>query len=64
MTIVNRWGEVVYRREQYDNTWDGTPNVRVSSTSDDGLVPDGTYYYIFNDLTHNRQYTGYVFITK
>jgi gliding motility-associated-like protein len=64
VTIVNRWGEVVYRREQYDNSWDGTPNTRVSGTAEDGRVTDGTYYYIFTDLTHNRQYTGYVFITK
>jgi gliding motility-associated-like protein len=64
VTIVNRWGEVVYRRDQYDNSWDGTPNTRVSGTADDGRVPDGTYYYIFTDFTHNRQYTGYVFITK
>jgi gliding motility-associated-like protein len=64
VVLVNRWGEVVYRKSQYDNSFDGTPNVKVSTVQGDGRVPDGTYYYIFTDLTHQRQYSGYVFITR
>jgi gliding motility-associated-like protein len=64
VVIVNRWGEVVYQVKGYDNTFDGTPNVRVSQTTGDGKLPDGTYYFIFKDLTNNRNYSGYVFITR
>ena len=64
VVVVNRWGEVVYQKSQYDNTFDGTPNVRVSQVTGDGKLPDGTYYFVFKDLTNKRQYSGYVFITR
>ena len=32
--IFNRWGNLVYQKNGYNNTWDG------------GNLPDGTYYYI------------------
>jgi gliding motility-associated-like protein len=35
--IVNRWGQVVFTQEQYDNTWDGT----IKGV----LLPQDTYYY-------------------
>lgn len=34
--IYNRWGNRVYRKEGYNNEWNG------------GNLPDGTYYYIVN----------------
>jgi gliding motility-associated-like protein len=34
---VNRWGQVVFTQEQYDNTWDGT----IKGV----LLPQDTYYY-------------------
>ncbi|WP_460680873.1 T9SS type B sorting domain-containing protein [Mucilaginibacter koreensis] len=36
LLIFNRWGNEVYRSENYNNTWNGS-----------GLA-DGTYYYLFN----------------
>ncbi|MFM9986968.1 MAG: Ig-like domain-containing protein, partial [Flavobacteriales bacterium] len=46
LTIFNRWGNVVFEKENYTNTeaWDGTTEsggVVVGSK-----VPEGTYYYI------------------
>jgi gliding motility-associated-like protein len=35
--VVNRWGQVVFTQEQYDNTWDGT----IKGV----LLPQDTYYY-------------------
>ncbi len=40
LTIVNRWGDVVYSSKNYQNDWDGTMNGR--------NLPAGTYYYIFS----------------
>ncbi len=37
--IYNRWGERVFNKIDYSNTWDGTNN---SGTE----LPEGTYYYI------------------
>lgn len=38
VTIVNRWGDVVYSDNSYDNNWEGSYS--------GGLLPAGTYYYI------------------
>ncbi len=35
LAIFNRWGREVYRRKNYDNSWDG------------GDLPAGTYFYLF-----------------
>jgi len=40
LTIINRWGDVVYESDSYNNDWDGT-----SSTNGKPL-PEGTYYYL------------------
>ena len=62
--LVNRWGETVYQKVNYDNTFDGTPNRPTSGVSGDGRLPEGTYYFLFYDRTNNQQYNGYVFIAK
>jgi gliding motility-associated-like protein len=38
--IVNRWGDVVYQSDFYNNDWDGSFG--------GGLLPAGTYYYILD----------------
>lgn len=38
LTIVNRWGQIVYDNPNYDNTWDGTWKGKAQD--------DGTYYYV------------------
>lgn len=38
VTIVNRWGGVVYKSEGYELPWDGTHKGKP--------VPSGTYYYV------------------
>lgn len=44
LTVFNRWGNKVYVKENYDNTWNGTPNV--NGTLGNQKLPQGTYYYI------------------
>ncbi len=43
-TVYNRWGNKVYSKSNYDNTWNGTPNV--NGTLGTEKLPPGTYYYI------------------
>ncbi|WP_103071456.1 Ig-like domain-containing protein [Aquimarina sediminis] len=42
--IVNRWGAIVYKSNDYQNDWNGT--VHRSSLGSANQVPSGTYYYI------------------
>ncbi|MEO6301877.1 MAG: gliding motility-associated C-terminal domain-containing protein, partial [Bacteroidia bacterium] len=44
LTIYNRWGNKVYKKTNYDNTWNGTSNVNGTIGTD--KLPPGTYYYI------------------
>lgn len=46
LIIVNRWGETVYRKEKYQNDWDG------------GDLPEGVYYYLLKLKSVNRTYEG------
>jgi hypothetical protein len=43
-TVYNRWGNKVYSKNNYDNTWAGYPNV--AGTLGNEKLPPGTYYYI------------------
>ncbi|MEC3882072.1 DUF7507 domain-containing protein [Parapedobacter sp. 10938] len=54
ITVVNRWGNEVYRNNKYQNNWDGQ-----------GLN-EGTYYYVIITHDSNRQerYAGWVLIKK
>lgn len=39
MTLINRWGDVVYYSKPYNNDWDGR-------SQSGELLPAGTYYYL------------------
>ena len=59
--VYNRWGNLVFDREEYSNTdgWDGT--------WDSSDLPDGTYFYVieFTDEDGNDQKaSGYVQINR
>lgn len=60
LTVYNRWGNKVYEKPNYDNTWDGTPNV--SGTLGGQKLPQGTYYYIFEIKDGTKPVTGFVVI--
>jgi gliding motility-associated-like protein len=44
ITVFNRWGNRVYYHGNYNNTWDGYPNI--AGTLGKDKLPQGTYYYI------------------
>lgn len=53
--IYNRWGRLVYEKENYANDWEGTWK--------DQPLPNGTYYYVFNNrATGETLGTGYITI--
>ena len=56
LTIYNRWGAVVYEKEQYDNTWDGTHKGK--------SLPSGTYFYVLKLNKEEPIHKGYIELTK
>jgi len=62
--IFNRWGELVYSKEGYNNEFNGRANTRTQMNGGDGLLPTGTYYYVVKVYETGDIYTGYVYITK
>jgi gliding motility-associated-like protein len=41
LSIFNRWGNLIYEKDQYDNTWKG------ENYKNGAPLPDGAYFYIF-----------------
>ncbi|MCP4124844.1 MAG: T9SS type B sorting domain-containing protein, partial [Bacteroidetes bacterium] len=55
LQIFNRWGTLIFQKEDYDNSWAG------KWESDD--VPDGTYFYLLKDGKGNT-FSGYLHILR
>jgi len=58
--VYNRWGQLVYTKDNYDGTWDGTNNGQA--------LPDAAYYYVitvtFPNLVEPVIYKGTVTIIR
>ncbi|MCB9353539.1 MAG: gliding motility-associated C-terminal domain-containing protein [Lewinellaceae bacterium] len=53
LTVYNRWGNVVFHQDQYDNTWGGT-----NQSGND--LPQGTYYILLTLHDTGSTMAGYV----
>ena len=65
LTIFNRWGNIVYEKQGYDNTWSGILKTNGGINLGSGKVQPGTYFYVleFTDpqnIPYN--YKGYLVI--
>ncbi len=61
LTVFNRWGNKVYEKSEYDNSWDAYPNV--TGTFGSNKVPPATYYYVIEFLDGDKQtITGFVVV--
>ena len=61
LEIYNRWGNLVYRNGNYDNSWNGFANVKM--VLGNKQLPVGTYYYIF-EYAEGKNKTGWIFIER
>ncbi|MES2778322.1 MAG: gliding motility-associated C-terminal domain-containing protein, partial [Bacteroidota bacterium] len=54
--VYNRWGNLIYEKDNYDNSWDGIAQKGIIIGDGEG-VPDGTYFYIveYTDANGKRQ---------
>ena len=56
MEVYNRGGNLVFAMDDYDNTWRG-------DYFDGAELPEGTYYYVFDD-GRGEEHTGYVYLRR
>lgn len=59
--IYNRWGNLIYKTDNYQNNWYGEVN-HGATIGSGGKVPAGTYFYILmlNDPDNTPPYKGYI----
>lgn len=60
--IYNRWGNLVYKKKNYNNSWDGTCNV--SGINLGQQLPNGTYFYILDLNDGKKPLQGYITLKK
>ncbi|MEL6812127.1 MAG: gliding motility-associated C-terminal domain-containing protein, partial [Bacteroidota bacterium] len=61
--IYNRWGNIVYEKENYDNSFVGISNGRATYAVDEEL-PVGTYYYIIDLNNGMEPRAGWLYINR
>jgi gliding motility-associated-like protein len=60
--ISNRWGDIVFQAEPYNNDWDGQSN---SGTIIAGnILPDGTYFYHLQLEPNGEIFKGFIELIK
>jgi gliding motility-associated-like protein len=62
--IFNRWGNLIYEGNGYDNAavrWDGT-NTSDSMSTGGGLVPEATYFYVIDLGDGSSVKKGYIYV--
>ncbi|MBP9070218.1 MAG: gliding motility-associated C-terminal domain-containing protein, partial [Bacteroidia bacterium] len=62
LKIINRWGNTVYIKKGYANTWDGTTEIGIEIGGN--KLPEGTYYYILNLNNNTKPYTGFLYLNR
>ncbi|MEE2802710.1 MAG: gliding motility-associated C-terminal domain-containing protein [Bacteroidota bacterium] len=62
LIIYNRWGVAVYQKENYDNSFSGISEGRVT-TSQDEKLPEGTYFYVLK-IGNKENLAGYIYINR
>lgn len=61
--IFNRYGNLIYEVEGYQNDWDGVANV--SGVIGKGeTIPSGTYYYILKVEQEEFEGTGWIYVVR
>ncbi len=62
LQLFNKWGDMVYQRKGYDNSWNG-------ADKNGNQLPAGTYYYILKlnapELSKGKDtYTGFIMVQR
>ncbi|MCP4052548.1 MAG: DUF11 domain-containing protein [Mesoflavibacter sp.] len=60
LDIYNRYGTLIYHKDNYINQWDGKPNT--GPLNQNKVLPVGTYFYTFKIEGISNVFTGYVYL--
>ncbi|MGV6844737.1 MAG: gliding motility-associated C-terminal domain-containing protein [Lutibacter sp.] len=63
LRIYNRWGALVYKKDHYKNTWNGTSDNGLTIKKKEGL-PVGVYFYTLDLHDENKQWKGYIYLNR
>ena len=65
VTIFNRWGNILFDEQGYDNAnvrWNGENKNSLSTGN--GYVPEGTYFYMIDLGDGSALLSGYIFVNR
>tara|TARA_S200000501_G_scaffold362540_1_gene392149 strand:+ start:3959 stop:10339 length:6381 start_codon:yes stop_codon:yes gene_type:complete len=62
LTIYNRWEQKVFEKSNYQNDWDGTSNEINNSNTNE--LPNGVYFYFFEEEPNGSLYKGFIFLKR
>ena len=60
--IYNRWGNLVYKKKSYDNTWNGRSNTGAVRFGEE--LPEGTYFYILDLGNSGKPIQGFIVLRR
>ncbi|WP_394750899.1 PKD domain-containing protein [Spongiimicrobium salis] len=63
LRIYNRWGNLVFEAENYNNDWNGTSTGRATIDREDAL-PVGTYFYILDLGDGSEPISDWLYINR
>ena len=63
LKIYNRWGNIVYEKQGYNNEFDGTSNGRAVIQQEE-FLPVGTYYYILELGDGSQPIADWLYINR
>ena len=64
LTIFNRWGNIVYEKDNYQNDWHGQTDRAFDLLASDGLLPDGTYYYVVDYKGNKSNVKSFIYVNR
>ncbi|TAG53305.1 MAG: tandem-95 repeat protein, partial [Cytophagales bacterium] len=64
LKVFNRWGNFVYEKDDYDNTWNGSSNKGIVVGNGGNGLPDGTYYIIVDFNNGSEKTIKYITISR
>ena len=62
LIVYNRWEQKVYETKNYQNDWDGAPNMSYGDNSK--LLPEGVYFYFFEESEGGELHKGFIYIKR
>jgi gliding motility-associated-like protein len=62
LKIFNRWGNLVYIKDRYDNSWNGFSNSEKVRLGEE--LPNGTYFYVFEPNNGEKSKQGFVILRR